>query len=482
MQPNQPNTYAGQSANAPACVDSERALLGALLSDPAALDMSAHLVRPEHFSEPLHADLFNAILVSRKDGLPSTPQALQAFFGINWNAALEGMNKTFGQYVAGLIADGASPYDIKGYAKHLRSLWGHRSVAALARDASGTEGETSPQALARLFERVDGIRLALTEVETTREAAGDIVGAVLQTAEGVKAGTIKSDAATTGYPELDREIVGYRAGDLVLIGGRPGMGKTTLATCSALRTAESGAGVFFGSLELTRDDIGARMLADMASTHTRRIHFSSIMSGRHQDGDLPALQRAAERINSLPLEVDDPGSMTIGQLRSAVLAAKAALERKGSPLKVVFLDHLANLVASNNYKGQRVNEIQEITQGLRALAKELRICIVLLVQLNRGVEHRGEDKRPVLSDLRDSGALEQDADTVLFPFRPEYYLRDKPEELLRAKNRLEIIIEKNRKGPTTTVDLFADIAASMVRESKWLSDIRHYGEAVHERG
>lgn len=470
-------TNPAQPSEALISLASEKALLGALLTDPNAFDAIAGMTRPEHFSEELHQDIFRAISAQRSDGLPSTPASLSFVLKDRWATPIEGLGLTFGQYTASLIADSVTAFDLADYSRTLRDLAALRGIEQIGLMVRSGSGETPSSTLESALSALDEMRSDLAEHESTRRPAGEVVAATLNMAKALRDGTALSTAVTTGFVSLDAEMIGYRPADLVLVGGRPGMGKTAYATSSAVKVARTGAGVLFFSLELSADDIGARLLADLGSSSNRRIHFSSIMRGTTlMDMDLKALDRATDEIRYLPLEIDAASSLTIGDLSARVHATRKRFEAKGTKLKVVFIDFLKQMRASDRYRGNLNNEIGEITTGLRKVAKDNDLCIVLLVQLNRGVEGR-EDKRPDLMDLRDSGNLEQDADTVMFLYRAAYYLKDNPEAAAAAKHRLEVILAKNRKGPCTTVDLWVDIAASMLRDADWLGR-GNYGEAA----
>ena len=227
-------------------------------------------------------------------------------------------------------------------------------------------------------------------------------------------------------------------------------------------------------LEVTKDQQWARYLADLSYLHNRPLSYGQIMAGHTDDEDDWRLADAEQRLSKLHLQVDCRSGASVAEILFAVRAEKKRLAESNVKLGVVFIDHLKFMKVSDRYSGNRNLEIGEITGTLKQLAKDEDICVVLLVQLSRQTEAQGrQDKRPVLPDLRDSGELEQDADTVLFLYREAYYLEQKIKaggddelatRLLDTKHSLEIILGKNRAGPCTTLNLWCDVAASSIAQ------------------
>jgi replicative DNA helicase len=275
----------------------------------------------------------------------------------------------------------------------------------------------------------------------------------------------------TGFYELDKKCAGMHDGDLYIVAGRPGMGKTSLVLNMAVNVAtprtepidprdpygdppveRPGYGVAFFSLEMPREQLASRLLASEA-----RVDVSKIRSGALRSEDWNRLTDAANRLSRLPMWLDDSPALTILDLRAKVRRLKAEIERGGDDalpaqrLGLVVVDYL-QLMQGRKDAQSREQEISEMSRGLKQLAKEMSVPVLALSQLNRSVETRGtKDKRPQLSDLRESGAIEQDADMVLFIYRDEVYFPDSAE-----RGRAEIIIAKQRNGPTGKVDVRFD--------------------------
>lgn len=455
-----------------AIVEIEQELLGAILTMPDAFAAVAGVVAPEHFAEPIHARIFEAIEARLAAGAPANPAALAVDLGTEWRQPLDGLDMTLGGYVARLATVPAPAVMVRSHARDVRDTGALRILSGAVADATAAGGMPGEQ-LSRVFAAADEARALVVEREGSRKAAGDVSDALMTRVNAARMGEPMETGATTGWPALDTLMGGWRPGQLVVIAGRPGMGKTTIGTSSAWQSAEAGNPSLFFSHELNEDDWSARVLADMATRRGESIHYASVRRANLMDWQMSRLLEADARLKALPLYADFASRLAVAQVKARVLAAKRSLAAKGEQLRTVYIDYLKYLTATDRYKGNRVYEIGEITAGLRAMAKELGVCVVLLAQLNRGVESR-EDKRPQLADLRESGDIEADADVVLFVFREEYYLareaegKDcKPETLARldqVRGTVELIAAKNRNGPTSSVTLEVDIAASAVRD------------------
>lgn len=275
---------------------------------------------------------------------------------------------------------------------------------------------------------------------------------------------------TTGLVDLDRLTGGLQRGDLNLLGARPSMGKTTLGTSAGLSAARAGHGVGIFSLEMGADKLTARMLSDLAYRRAMLIPYESIINGTASDSDFEQLDLIADQMRSLPVRIDDSAGLTISDIRAKVEGMAADFDAAGFTLDMLVIDHLLKVKPTSRYAGNRVLELGEITEGVKELAKEFNLAALLLTQLNRAVEQR-DDKRPTLADLRDSGAIEQDADCVMFLYREAYYLaREKPTsanrqlerdaDLAACKHQAEVEVAKQRNGRIATVELFTDVSCS----------------------
>lgn len=284
---------------------------------------------------------------------------------------------------------------------------------------------------------------------------------------------------TTGLAGLDRMIGGWPKGELSIIAGRPGMAKSACATSFAIRAARKGYGAGFFSLEMKGEQLGARMLADMAySSSAEPIHYEAILKRSPLDERLrQRLKQAREMLAGLPLQIEEQRGLTLSEIAARTRKMISAFDRQGRTLSLIVVDHLSLVRPSSRYAGSRVNEVSELTDGLATLAKDLDIAVVALSQLNRAVEGR-EDKRPTQADLRDSGSIEQDASLIIFPYRPAYYLEnrkyDEPEadrvrqeQLAHVRNVIEFGVAKNRNGRVGVVEAFVDIGANAVRDKSF---------------
>lgn len=454
--------------------EDEQALLGTLMMNPRAFAQIASITKPEHFSQSINLDLFEAIEKQCLAGMPASLSSLEFHFKEKWNEKIPGTQITLGRYASDLILS-AKPFDFVGMAHELKELWALREMTAACETGMFSQGMTPKDALATAFDRLEGVRASLSETETREAAGGDVCTGAISRARSIIDGSCVSPAATTGLADLDREVIGYRPGTVWTVAGRPGMGKTAYATSSFMRVAASGVGAALYSLELTHEDIGARMLSDWAYNSTNPIAFSEIMRGDGLDErKFQRLEQANSEIRQIPAFIDQTSNLTLFELGARVRLIKRKFAAQGIRLGVVFIDFLKYLNVSDRYKGNRTLEIGEIMRGLRLIAKEQDICIVLLAQLNRGVESR-DDKRPDLSDLRDSGEIEQDSDVVIFLYREAYYLEKSKEvlngdleanqRLREVQNELQLIVAKNRGGRVTTVRAWCDISCSAIRDA-----------------
>lgn len=250
----------------------------------------------------------------------------------------------------------------------------------------------------------------------------------------------------TGFTDLDKKTAGFQKGDLVIIGARPAMGKTTFAQNLAYNIANiNKKGVLFFSMEMAANEIVDRIISDIADVDNWRMR-----TGNLSDEEFSRIGDALGEIDELPIYIDDTSAMTIAELRN-----KARRAMHDHDIGIVIIDYLQLMTGSDRYAGNRVQEITEISRGLKVLARELEIPVVALAQLSRNVTGR-DDPRPVLSDIRDSGSIEQDADLVMFLHRPDYY--KKPEE--EDTNITELLIRKHRHGAIGVIELYFDGARS----------------------
>jgi replicative DNA helicase len=430
----------------PSNIEAESGLLGTMLIDSSAYHRVADFLLPEHFFEPFHADLYAAIGKIIKAGRRATPAALKSIFeagkvpSIN-QLALTAPPARHAPDYARLIYDMAMR-------RKLVELGEEIAAQAMDAEIDATPDsliEQAEVALAAMAERGRAQERQLTAADAATEALNVIAAAYQR--DGGMAGL------PTGLTDLDYLTGGLSPSDLVIIAGRPSMGKTALACGIAHHNAQQGTPVGFFSLEMSAMQIMLRLIGQEVEISANRLRRGKI------DGiDYDRILEAAAPFAALPLTFDQSGGITVAQL-----CARARRMRRQHKVGLIVVDYLQLLSGNNKRQTNRVAEVSEISAALKALAKELEIPVLALSQLSRLVESR-DDKRPQLSDLRESGAIEQDADVVMFVYREEYYIAKKEPkkesaqhiewegEMVRARGKAELIVEKQRQGPTGTVE------------------------------
>lgn len=460
----------------------EQALLGALMVWPGALEKLPTDMSAEHFFFADHQEIFSVIQRLAAAGAQPTAPAVKGYLP---KAEIGGQPAM--SYLAHLGTNAGVGVSVPGYAAIVMDFAQRRRLAAIGEEltlrARHDPIDESGMLAASLIEDVEAELLAARRPEQDDEATSFDAGAgadwMLDRIEQIQAGNIKGSSVPSGIADLDRATNGgFQRGQLWLLAARPGMGKTVAMTSlSRFAARHDGAMVF--QLEVTKDQQIARYLADLSYIHNRPMTFGQIMAGKVDEDEKWRLQDARKRLGRLNLKVDCRDGITVAQIVLAVKAEKKRMAARGVSLGTVFIDYLKFIKVSDRYKGQRVLEIGEITGSLKQLAKREDICVVLLTQLSRQTENQQrESKRPTLADLRDSGELEQDADTVLFLYREAYYLKGKldaakdaeskaklSDQLFEQQHDLEVILGKNRSGPTTTLNLWCDVSASSIAQS-----------------
>ena len=457
----------------PQNIEAEAALLGALMVDNRLVEDVQIRLRAEHFFEPLHGRIYDAILRMTDRNMVANPVTLKPMF-----EADEGMKEVGGpSYLAQLTGSGAAVIGARDFATQIYDLALLRALVGVGREmvegALDTSEEVAPLTQ---IERAESELYKVAEQgggEGKVKSFSDASKEALRVAEAALNSGGGLSGITTGLTELNGRMGGLHRSDLVILAGRPGMGKTSLATNIAFAAAtrflnevadgieperSAGAGVAFFSLEMSADQLATRVLAEVSE-----IPGEQIRSGKIGRNEFTRFARAASELNSLPLYIDDTPALTIAALR-----ARARRLKRQKGIGMIVVDYLQLLQGSGKNSGDnRVQDISEISRGLKQLAKELHVPVLALSQLSRAVEQR-EDKRPQLSDLRESGSIEQDADIVMFVYREDYYLAAKQpaddhpdfpkwqEEMGRAYGKAEIIIAKQRHGATGKVKVKFD--------------------------
>jgi len=456
--------------SAPHNIEVEQALLGAILVNNEAYYRVSDFLEPPHFFEPIHGKIYEVAGSLVKAGKAATPVTLKTFLPADLDVA--GLNAS--QYLARLAAEATTVINAGDYGRTIYDLALRRSLIIIGEEmvnvAYDSPVDLGPQS------QIEDTERRLYELAETGKYDGGFqrFARALTTAVDMAAHAYQRDGKlsglATGLRDLDRMVGGLQSSDLVILAGRPGMGKTALATNLAYNIAKAWHGepqvdgrmktvnggiVGFFSLEMSAEQLATRIISEQTTIPSYRIRRGEI-----QPTDFDRIAEAAREMETLPLYIDETGGLTIAQL-----AARARRLKRQKGLDLLVIDYIQLLQGSSRRAAEsRVQEVTEITTSLKALAKELNLPILALSQLSRQVENR-EDKRPQLADLRESGSIEQDADVVMFVFREEYYLGMKeprpgsPEhekwllDMSVVHGQAEVIIGKQRHGPTGTVKL-----------------------------
>ncbi len=446
-------------------LDAEAAVLSAILLTPESFDEVAEVLKPEHFYSDANRRIFDAIFE-----LQRMQRAVDVVSVASYLRDKNRLQQVGGSAYLAQLTD-ATPFvaNIESHARLIREKWRLRQVIAVcqtvAAEGYGDCGETQPfidRAEQRLFEiaRIPEASTVVALRDAVREAFHILT-------EATKRGGGITGIAT-GFTRLDQMCAGLHSGDLYVVAGRPGMGKTSLVLNIALNVAHSlsssqvsgddlyaepaddepGHAVAFFSLEMPKEQLAARLLASEA-----RVSMGDIRKGTIRRDDWSRLTEAAARLSAMPIWLDDTPGLGLMDLRAKVRRLQAEIGRNAregrasaKKLGLVAIDYL-QLMQGRRELGSREQEISELSRGLKHLAKELQVPVIALSQLNRSVETRNiKDKRPQLSDLRESGAIEQDADAILFIYRDDYYNMSSDEPGIA-----EIIVAKQRNGPTGVI-------------------------------
>lgn len=445
-------------------LEAEQALLGALLVDNRAIERVGDILEPEHFYAPQHQRIFSAIRTLIERGQTADPVTLKSFF-----EADTGLEQVGGaQYLTDLAASVISVINAGDYAKALYDLYLRRSLITIGEDVVNDAFELNIDRNAfDCLESAEGQLFQLAESGQTQggfQSMRDAVNTAIELAEKAFNSDGHVTGVTTGLTDMDKKLGGFQPSDLIILAGRPSMGKTALATNMAMRAAKAyaetggqeGGVIGFFSLEMSADQLATRILADLAEISGDRIRRGDVTKEEFRQ-----FAEASARLAQFPLYIDDTPALSIGAVRT-----RARRLQRQHGLNMIVVDYLQLLRGTGSKQSEnRVNEISEITRGLKAIAKELDIPVIALSQLSRAVESR-DDKRPQLSDLRESGSIEQDADVVMFVYREEYYVeRMKPDESELEKFEAwqrkmdsvhqvaECIVAKQRHGPIGPVKL-----------------------------
>ncbi|MBV8754797.1 MAG: replicative DNA helicase [Hyphomicrobiales bacterium] len=455
---------------APHNIEAEQALLGAILVNNEAFYRVSDFLEPRHFFEPVHQNLYEITGSLIRVGKIANPVTLKTFLPADVDIA----GLTVSQYLARLAAEATTVINAEDYGRTIYDLSIRRSLIVIGEDMVNLAFDAPVDFAPR--DQIEDTERRLYELAETGKYDGGFqrFAAALTTAVDMAARAYQRDGRlsglATGLHDLDRMMGGLQPSDLIIVAGRPGMGKTALATNMAYNIARAWRGdvrpdghietvnggiVGFFSLEMSAEQLATRIISEQTDIPSYRIRRGEI-----EPGDFDRIAAVAREMESIPFYIDETGGLAIAQL-----AARARRLKRQRGLDLLVIDYIQLLQGSSRRAAEgRVQEVTEITTGLKALAKELNVPILAASQLSRQVEAR-DDKRPQLSDLRESGSIEQDADVVMFVFREEYYLKNKEPragtdehfkwqtDMEAVHGKAELIIGKQRHGPTGTVQM-----------------------------
>lgn len=458
----------------------EQALLGAILMSNRALERVSEFLAPEHFADPVHGRIYAAAVALGSRNQIANPVTLKTYLADDSGLAELGGDA----YLARLAGAAATVINAEDYGRLIFDLHLRRELIGLGEDLVNDAYTPDIEHDAR--NQIEDAEQKLFDLASKGQAEGGFeafqvsMKRAIAQAETARKRDGKLSGVTTGLRDLDAKLGGLHNSDLLILAGRPSMGKTALATniafsaARAYRTERSatgeekvveGAVVGFFSLEMSSEQLATRILAERCEINSHKLR-----QGELNQEEFNRLVVASQELYSLPLYIDDTPALTVSAVRT-----RARRLKRTRGLGMIVIDYLQLLSGSSRKSENRVQEVSEITRGLKALAKELDVPVLALSQLSRSVEQR-EDKRPQLSDLRESGSIEQDSDVVMFVFREQYYLERaeparRPEEAddkfstrqsawqkrcEEVWNTAEAIVAKQRHGPVGTVRLFFD--------------------------
>ncbi len=453
----------GVASVAPHNIEAEQLLLGAILLNNTNYELVSEFLKQSHFYDALHGEIYRVVGRLLERGATADPITVRDYLVTEDPDRGEEIK----QYLIDISAQVYSVVDVEAYGKIIHELYLRRQLIALGHDVVLDAQKMDLEITAEsLIEGTEQRLFNLLDTGQLDKKATDFSEVLKETMEMVEAAKGKGDISgyTTGLKDLDKKLGGLHPSDLLILAGRPSMGKTALAVNIAFNAVKAkthnksaGAGVLLFSLEMSAPQLAGRILASEAQISSEKIRRGELTPEAYE-----RLFDISQEMSKMPLFIDDTPALTISAIRT-----RARRLKRLHNIEMIVIDYLQLLQGSSSRGAEnRTNEISEISRGLKAIAKELNVPVIALSQLSRAVESR-EDKRPQLSDLRESGSIEQDADVVMFVFREEYYLsRLEPnkeaspdkyasweQKINPVRNLAEVIIAKQRHGPIGTVKL-----------------------------
>lgn len=456
----------------PTNLEAEQAVLAAVMMNNRAMENVYDFLLPEHFSHPAHQEIYKLAMRQFAAGIPFDIITIKTY--LEQQGVLDSVGGV--EYLSKLAGAGSTVVNVEHYGRIVFDNARRRDLINLGQtiiDNAYTEDLDKP-----VSSQIESAEQSLFNLASTGQSEKSVISladalkGALKEAEIAYKADGKLSGLTTGLDDLDKSISGLHHSDLIIVAGRPGMGKTTLAMNIAFNAANAmfnkraneqynGAVAFF-SLEMSNQQLAARVLSSQS-----KIPASHMRDGNLSDEDFMKMSEYSNALSKIPLVIDDTANMSVAMIKTRA----RRIARKFGGIALIVIDYLQLMTSpGGKHSDNRVQELSEITRGLKILAKELDVPVIALSQLSRSVEQR-DDKRPVLSDLRESGSIEQDADIVMFTYREEYYLEGRsPDKKLsgtasensmqswqqrldRARNKADIIIAKNRHGKPETVHL-----------------------------
>lgn len=420
--------------------EAEQVILASLLIAPHLFEEVADLVDHGDFYEQRHRAIYEAACDLKKRGLACDAVAVGG-----WLSDRQRLEEVGGVAALAHLCD-ATPAmgNLRQHAERIRGLSRIRNAISTCQRIAA-EGYTEALDPQEFLDAAEQRIFAIAGQEQAREAVS-VHSAIREAWEQIRAASESGGGVTgtpTGFVELDKLTTGLHPGELYVVAGRPGMGKTSLVLNALTNIALSGIGAMLFSLEMPAPQLVQRVLACEG-----RVDVKKLRGGDLTPGDWQRLGDAAASLEGVPLWIDDKSGITLLEMRARCRRLQSQLQQQGKKLGVVAIDYL-QLMGGGKSAQNREQEIAELSRGLKRMAKELSVPVIALSQLNRSVETRSaKDKRPQLSDLRESGAIEQDADAIMFVYRDEYYFKDSPDV-----GKAEVILAKQRSGPTGSVML-----------------------------
>ena len=472
----------------PQCLEAEQALLGAILVNNRALEKVVEFLQPIHFAHAAHAHIYQALQTLIERGQTVDPLVLKQYFATD-----EALAQVGGQeYIIQLATAGSTGINVAEYGQQILDRYLRRQLVNIGSDVVESAFEISLEddsmtQIQRAESRLYDLATSMTADQGPQPVQIALKN-VLEKAQNARKDSRGLSGLATGFCDLDKQLGGLQDSDLIILAARPGMGKTALATCIATNVAkmfkkDAEAGepkktVAFFSLEMSAEQLSERILS--AASH---IESQAVRSGRISADQFDTLAGCMAAVSELPLQIDETPGITVTAIKNR---SKHLQRQKETGLGLIVIDYL-QLISSVKKTENRVQELSDITRQLKVMAKELKVPVLVLSQLSREVEKR-EDKRPQLSDLRDSGSIEQDADIVLFIYREGYYGKagkvvkgdkekradfdarsQQADEQITDNKKVEVIVSKHRHGPVGTVNMRFD-----ARYTEFTSLDQHY--------